>query len=111
MAMDAKLKAKWLRMLRSRKYRQARLTLFVHGNRALKKKPRYCCIAVGGVAAGLEDQLDMLKTWGVARKLGLSRQESDHLVTMNDQYKKGFAAIASWISRNISVRKPRKKKS
>ena len=90
--MDAKLKAKWIKALRSGKYKQGRGTYY---NR---QTGRYCCL---GVLAAV-DQNRAGKNLGPVgpseRKTGLP--ENTDLINMNDNGRR-FTTIANWIEKNL----------
>jgi hypothetical protein len=93
--MDAQLKAKWVKALRSGKYKQARGRL---------KNPRtggFCCIGVGMLL--IDKKYDLVDgiTSNAARRLGLTDDEQSKLVDMNDYDKKTFETIARYIDENL----------
>lgn len=96
--MDKKLKAKWVRALRSGRYKQ--------GKGLLQRGERNCCLGVlcriakipFTKKAGRLDQ-DML------RKVGLSEVRQTSLITMNDGApyadRLTFPQIADWIEKHL----------
>lgn len=96
--MDAKLKAKWVKALRSGKYGQARYVLATGGT-----KPRLCCIGVACVTTRLHPARSLRdkSTPLVAAKLGLTNIQTVKLVDMNDYEKKNFKQIADYIEKYL----------
>lgn len=97
--MDKKLKAKWVRALRSGKYKQG--PFYLHST----AKDTYCCLGVLGKVLRksdkvLADNKSMItpKDWGV-----LSTNAIDDLVRMNDSTNdpKTFAEIADYIEATL----------
>lgn len=97
MELDKKLKAKWLRALRSGKFKQGRASLKMNDGQTT----RYCCLGVlcevGKIRSqsdcyirgGIDFGYDVLPA-GVQKKLG----------SMNDDGKR-FPTIANWIEKNL----------
>lgn len=96
--MDAEFKTKWVKALRSGKFKQ--------GRHRLKQKLGdgcwgLCCIAVGHkVMTGRMPNVDW-ETFFVALGLGLSEDQFVMLVDLNDRLEKNFAEIADYIEQNI----------
>jgi hypothetical protein len=105
--MDAKIKRKWLKALRSGKYKQ--------GTGALRSDGSYCCLGVLCDVAGAEwvgsedgDAAAWAGQWS-AQDLpaslrihtGLSWPDTHHLMVMNDECEESFSAIANWIEKNL----------
>ncbi len=106
--MNKKLKAAWVKALRSGKYRQVRGMLHHkgHGN-------SYCCLGVlcdvaekttkfkadrdeyGRIVGGLLDDQPS--------RFGLRRYQRDKLVELNDKAKLSFKEIADHIQKNIKA--------
>lgn len=105
--MDKKLKTKWLRALRSGKYKQARGAMRVRDGKTVL----YCCLGVlrliisptSRAMASCSEHLCLTH----AEKADLSMQEMEHLAHMNDGVEvKGikqhsFREIALYIERNL----------
>src|SRR5271166_2256567 len=104
--MDEKVKKKWLRALRSGKYKQGQL--------ALRVGSRYCCLGVlcdisgakwrnfgfiPGYSAGeLQGQTeDEALSGEFRRSVGLTKRQVSHLMDMNDGRGKSFEEIADYI--------------
>lgn len=89
--MDKKLKTKWIKALRSGKYKQCR-TILTDGK-------GYCCIGVLGEISGDVDQ-----GYDIA-SAQFGDKNSAFLQDMNDggrgMKKHGFKAIATWIEKNL----------
>jgi hypothetical protein len=113
--MDKKVKAKWLKALRSRKYKQT--TLALHDSQG------HCCL---GVLCDIvepdkwaNDEVDGYKVHDpkayrsdsgdstdlpsdkLCKKVGLDLEVLDQLTRMNDTEGKKFYQIARWIERNL----------
>lgn len=87
-----KFKAKWIAALRSGKFKQ--------GHGTLKCGEYLCCIGVGYViCTGDQPQLD--RTAAAAEAIGLSGDEQEELIAMNDGRRKSFPEIADWIEKNL----------
>ncbi len=126
--MDSKLKAKWVKALRSRKFKQVIGCLEEIG--VDNKYVGNCCLGVlcrvtdtkattreflSEVAFGSKNATGTLNA-GLLRKFGLSPKDQDKLVAMNDgdqiddNYRKyGFKSIATFIEKNIATKKKPKK--
>lgn len=108
--MDQKWKQKWVKALRSGKYKQGREKLKSFDS---KKQPRYCCLGVLGEIQGqkIRKHTEYLpKKWAA----GLSRTTQSQLSRMNDGVKydipymealasprRSFKYIANWIEKNL----------
>lgn len=91
--MDAQLKTKWVKALRSGKYEQARYKLRI--GKAL------CCIGVcHKVATGKMPRLER-GTYPIAMALGIDDSQFTMLVDMNDYAEKSFPEIADYIEKNL----------
>ena len=99
--MDKKLKAKWVKALRSGKYKQGQCSLYK------KKEKAYCCLGVlgrvmGKTAASLgnaknEPASGMTpKSWRV-----IDPDRVDALISMNDHQSRPFGEIADYIEANL----------
>jgi hypothetical protein len=89
--MDAQLKAKWVKALRSGKYRQGKQVLLNEDG----EERSYCCLGV--LCAVAFKELDAGSyTW-------LNRVTRDYspFVRMNDDEDKTFPEIADYIERNL----------
>jgi len=96
-AMDANIKEKWLKALRSGEYGQWRNALL---DTTGDTSNAFCCIGVGYVACkGPIDFGD--ETYRAAEALGLDSDMADRLAGMNDIQKKSFKQIANWIEAHI----------
>lgn len=106
--MDAQLKAKWVKALRSGEYKQ--------GRHYLRSNEHFCCL---GVLCNLVDpskwthtDLEFARYRGqeyahssfppaeVARQVNLTHDDQDHVASMNDEGKT-FAEIADYIETAI----------
>ena len=105
--MNKAIKAKWIRALRSGKYRQARMAL-----RCVRRDgPTYCCLGVlcnvidpkgwekdiGGVWHGCAGELYLKDR----DPIGLSADHQRKLVKLNDNDRATFGVIARWIEENL----------
>lgn len=91
--MDPTIKAKWLKALRSGKFKQARGELY--------KGPKHlCCIGVGAVAVDKKFDAKNASTYEATVRLGLDTQQEAKLVNMNDSEKRTFRTIANFIEAN-----------
>lgn len=105
--MDAELKKKWIRALRSGKYKQGRYRLYSNFTDS------YCCL---GLLCDLLDRTKWQKdewdywAWGnredalpetVRRKVKLSPKQQGSLIRMNDQEGKTFSEIADYIKEHL----------
>ena len=102
--MDKKLKAKWLRALRSGKIKQGRGAL-------IDGKGRMCCIGVLGRVVGIDDET-LLERSAYLRGTGLEKIDAcnidrflDPLAVLNDGNKEkrpqSFKQIAKYIEKEI----------
>lgn len=92
--MDAELKSKWVKALRSGEYKQYRGALCLDG--------ALCCIGVGAVVAKPGFKPDNFSlTHDAAEFFGLADEHIDLLVAMNDEDEKSFAEIADYIEANL----------
>lgn len=109
--MDKYFKKRWLKALRSGKYKQ--------GMGSLKRDDRYCCLGVfaedcgilvpvqapyarfGAIALryGKASSTTSLPT-AVCEAIGLSAEAQGHLIEMND-YGHSFKQIADWIEEHL----------
>jgi len=93
-----KLKVKWIKALRSGKYKQ--------GEGELEKEGRYCCL---GVLQAVEPEIEsespcLLANIRNSRSCikGLPISKQHVLATMNDDSGKDFKVIADWIEKYIN---------
>lgn len=93
--MDKKLKAKWVKALRSGRYSQINCALYSESADA------YCCLGVLGVVIGKPKAIlagdttaSTPKAWHV-----LPQNVVDTLIDMNDSKEKSFVQIAKYIER------------
>lgn len=86
---------KWLDALRSGNYLQARGRMHFAGT--------YCCLGVAARVSGVNIDLDDISSayHGVYEKLGISKDESDDLVSLNDKQYKTFSEIADEIEKML----------
>lgn len=90
--MDAELKAKWVKALRSGEYEQCQYRLHDHG--------AFCCIGVGYVVKhGEKPSFDI--TAIAARDLGIDDEQMRKLVHLNDREMRPFTEIADHIEANL----------
>lgn len=104
--MDLKIKDKWVKALRSGRYKQG------HGKLYLPWENSYCCLGVlckvlrKPIEEGATDISDDIST-ELAKELGLSRRVKNYidvesrLVALNDEEGKDFYEIADWIEKNV----------
>lgn len=102
--MDAKLKTKWVKALRSGKFKQ--------GDGGLYYDRKYCCLGVLCTVAGIDikeakrnrGNVELLST-PVLRKVGLTHNRQQLLARMNDgtpiASPKSFPEIADYIEKNL----------
>lgn len=105
--MDPTWKAKWLKALRSKKYKQAQ--------HALVDGEAYCCLGVAHdllvkgkkatwedpAAAGQPARLADLLGWKQLELLGITNGTQQALATLNDVEGYDFPAIADWVEENL----------
>jgi hypothetical protein len=125
MKMDPKLKARWVKALRSGRYKQARNTLkttVIEQDEWELDGPRYCCLGVlcniinpkgwedlGGTCqewtppakVGSEDSCTSELSEAVRRFAGLSSSHHQKLMRMNDLDHSTFREIADWIEAKL----------
>lgn len=115
--MNAEIKADWLAALRSKKYYQ------IEGTLKLEREDRgnnkgHCCLGVlceihpnldfgGGPDFELFHEGECYGTqadlpFSVLDEIGLTKDEQDHLIFLNDTENKTFTEIADYIERKIS---------
>jgi len=107
MALKPKLKAAWIKALRSGKFRQGRGSLYKDG--------KYCCLGVlariqGCSTEALKDVADENQP-PRGFKAGLRKPTFEKLVFMNDgehrfggflpESRKSFKQIADWVQKNL----------
>ena len=116
MPMKAEVKEKWVKTLRSRKFKQTQEYLkrdFGNG------KFGHCCLGVlheidggnwhtnkyGDVCTGSRNRInsDVAYLRGKFTR-GLSKNEMEQLVELNDDQGKKFYQIANWIEKNIKTK-------
>ena len=90
--MNKLVKAKWLKALRSGKYRQSR--------EFLRGKYGYCCIGVLECVMGNKVGIGTQST-RLVPNTGLTQRALEKLVGLNDKAKYSFKEIANWISKNL----------
>ena len=110
--MKAAIKKKWLKALRSGEYVQTRGILCRIDH---KGDHAFCCL---GVLINETKGFDRLPKLGFnnharcegsrrslsfqhQKEFGLTEQEHDKLITMNDQKRNRFTTIANWIEKNL----------
>ncbi len=97
MSMDRKLRDKWLKALRSGKFRQAQGRL-----RRVDRKTgeeSFCCLGVLGTCSGAsKETLRSKEMYG--NSCGLNNNQTRKLSTMNDTGQ-SFEQISNWIERNV----------
>lgn len=116
--MKKSLKAKWLKALRSEKYKQAKevLELLDHNGKVIGN----CCLGVLCKIAGPEygikrtiigynvvkfNSNEALLNGRLLEKVGLTKDQQEKLSSMNDGTGYGFKRIANWIEKNIPATK------
>lgn len=99
LAMDKKLRSKWLKALRSGKFKQAKKTLYD------KETGGYCCLGVLCSINGSKETLNSdnkgLGMYGGS--CGINEDQRCHLANMNDNGK-NFKQIADYIEDHIKVK-------
>jgi hypothetical protein len=89
--MDRKLKAEWVKALRSGEFEQA---FYSTGY------DKTCCvIGVGAVVAGLDVGRSITSTCATA--LGLTQDEVNELTNLNDNERMPFPKLADYIEANL----------
>lgn len=88
--MDKKLKKKWVKALRSGRYKQIQNTLVTNGG--------YCCL---GVLARVMDPKGKRLDMGYPDNDVLDRHTAKTLATMNDEGGKSFPEIADYIESHL----------
>lgn len=106
--LNPEFKAKWLKALRSGRYKQTIMTL--RNKSALEKGYRYCCV---GVACNIVDPKQWASqgptkfSWGRVFASGLDRlpflneDTFRELADLNDNKGWNFNQIADWIEENL----------
>jgi hypothetical protein len=90
--MDAQLKAKWVEALRSGEFSQCQKEIGCDSH--------LCCIGVAGVVAGFSQNANW-GTYDVAERLGLTADQREALIELNDWQNKSFPEIADYIEANL----------
>lgn len=96
--MNARLKVKWVRALRSGKYRQARL--------ALREEGAYCCLGVLCRVADIpitKEGCGCSPRWLDSLPINdlIGELASDRCIVMNDSKCYSFAKIADWVEKHL----------
>lgn len=97
--MDAKLKADWVKALRSGEYRQAR--------RTLRSGRGYCCLGVlcrvANIPIARNGQTVSASCGGDYAPIAtiVGGESMNHLMTLNDNLGKSFPEIADYIEKNL----------
>ena len=104
--MKAKTKKKWLKALRSGKFKQSSWTLYV------PEENGYCCLGVLGRVKGVSKK-QLLSTTSFLNVPSRKDRSQDHsglklkvrnkLADMNDRKKMSFSKIADWIEANVKT--------
>lgn len=96
--MDAKLKADWVKALRSGEYRQTKFN-FEDGE-------GFCCLGVLCKIAGRQTELDdgghRQDNWRFVEGEIMSTLIVERLVDMNDEIENSFSQIADYIEKEIA---------
>ena len=95
--MDKKLKAKWVKALRSGEFKQARQRYFDNDTNG------YCCIGVLVCLRTKKSGIDISSGNSILdseRAIG-NAAAVDKLISMNDFKKRSFKQIASWIEKYL----------
>lgn len=99
--MDAELKAKWVKALRSGKYKQHFGELFPFAGRfdagSIADASAHCCIGVGVLCTGASAD----NTTRASVLLGLTEKQRDALINLNDEERRSFPEIADYIEREL----------
>ena len=103
--MEAQLRNKWLKALRSGEYEQCEGQLHIQDD-------GYCCLGVLARCAGYASY-DIENHWIDIADLKdkelshqLTKEDESHLIHMNDGGDDDFPAIADWIEDNVSEDSP-----
>ena len=108
--MNPEDKERWVKALRSGKYKQ--------GKGRLYDGRKYCCLGVLCRTEGLRsrdqedypgyrsfsfegESMDTNLSFPFIRYLGITEDQANHCVTMNDADGKSFNQIADWIEENL----------
>lgn len=100
--MDAKLKADWVKALRSGEYKQARFRLKTEGG--------FCCLGVLCEVAALRTTEDGTRVEAapnddgylpIRNLMGCDANVIDHLAELNDDGQMPFSKIADYIEQNL----------
>lgn len=90
--MNKRFKAKWVKALRSGDFKQAR--------NHLKASDALCCIGVGyKVKTGRRPNFHMTATASSA--IGLTVDQQERLIDLNDSFGADFNKIADWIEQHL----------
>lgn len=110
--MDKKIRNKWVKALRSGKYKQGTGALVSPGNG--QKKDRFCCLGV--LCAITKKDMELADTGGFSyrgeyecgnlprnfqEEIGLSDEQQKKLIAMNDITNDSFKRIATYIEKNL----------
>lgn len=113
MAMDVALKTKWTEALDSEKYAQVRGVLHrTEPQQRIGDEPGYCCLGVLCEVAGLEQNafghFKMVDGWAGSEpspaqlaEWGITIDEANDLIQMNDNDRLPFPEISEWIKENL----------
>jgi hypothetical protein len=95
--MDTEVKRKWIEALRSGDFKQWRGALV-----ATDGHDRWlCCLGVGFCIAKPDKDVGASWTDEAAEAIGLTVEQREILVSMNDSEKRSFAEIADYIEANL----------
>lgn len=97
---------KWLKALRSGKYKQTRV-----GGLYNPKYDSFCCLGVACVIAGQPKveiiggfiSVNVADTYGIPQELNDRTELSTQLADRNDRSKYSFKKIADWIEKNVQL--------
>jgi len=110
--MKAELKRKWIKALRSKRYRQTKGML--HRIQTVRHREHgFCCLGVLCRVMGIEEKTERGSERGTFDGVGgvlstqlqvkaeLEEEKMNRLVALNDEEGYSFSQIASWILKNI----------
>lgn len=99
--MNKKLKNKWVKSLRSSKYKQGRYELFDNYN------DEYCCLGVLAQVAGVPtEKISHAGCYDILQKVGISAEVQNQFVEFNDLRRMSFNQIAKCIEQRKDWKNP-----
>lgn len=98
--MKKSYKTKWLKALRSGKYRQTRKGFLINRNNN-GTTLGYCCLGCLKEICNLQGENNKRLSNCSKRTIGLTEEAEDKLIAMNDEAHYNFNKIADWIEENL----------